>query len=256
MEQTGSSEGKESMKSTATVLLSLALTSVHAAGMPVDYKIDGKDYQGYYVSASADAPLVLLIHDWDGLTDYEVKRSEMLAEMGYSVFAADLFGAGERPTQVVDKRQHTGALYKDRSKMCALMTGALEKAASLGGNINNAVAMGYCFGGAAVLELARSGTNMKGYATFHGGLRTPAGQDYSKTRGEVLVMHGSADTAITMDQFAGLANDLESADVPHEMISYSGAPHAFTVFGSDRYREDADRKSWARFSQFLKQVSD
>ncbi len=176
--------------------------------------------------------------------------------MGYSVFAADLFGAGERPTQVVDKRQHTGALYKDRSKMRALMTGALEKAASLGGNINNAVAMGYCFGGAAVLELARSGTNMKGYATFHGGLRTPAGQDYSKTRGEVLVMHGSADTAITMDQFAGLANDLESADVPHEMISYSGAPHAFTVFGSDRYREDADRKSWARFSQFLKQVSD
>jgi len=97
---------------------------------------------------------------------------------------------------------------------------------------------------------------MKGYATFHGGLRTPAGQDYSKTRGEVLIMHGSADTAITMDQFAGLANDLESADVPHEMISYSGAPHAFTVFGSDRYREDADRKSWARFSQFLQQVSD
>ena len=97
---------------------------------------------------------------------------------------------------------------------------------------------------------------MKGYATFHGGLRTPAGQDYSKTRGEVLVMHGSADTAITMDQFAGLANDLESADVPHEMISYSGASHAFTVFGSDRYREDADRKSWARFSQFLQQVSD
>ena len=198
----------------------------------------------------------MLIHDWDGLTDYEVKRAEMLAEMGYSVFAADLFGAGERPTQVADKRQHTGELFEDRKKMRALMIGALEKAASLGANSNNAVAMGYCFGGAAVLELARSGADLKGYATFHGGLKTPAGQDYSKTRGEVLIMHGTADTAITMDQFADLANELESADVPHEMISYSGAPHAFTVFGSDRYREDADRKSWARFSQFLQRVSE
>lgn len=222
--------------------------------MPVDYQIDGADYEGYYVSASPDAPLVLLIHDWDGLTDYEVERAEMLAEMGYSVFAADLFGAGERPTKVVDKRQHTGELYKNREKMRSLMTGALEKATSLGGNSSNAVAMGYCFGGAAVLELARSGANLKGFATFHGGLKTPEGQNYSETKGSVLIMHGSADTAITMDQFAGLADDLEKADVPHEMITYSGAPHAFTVFGSDRYREDADRKSWERFSQFLDQV--
>lgn len=244
------------MKIILSILLSLALSPVYAVGMPVDYQVNGKSYQGYYVSASADAPLVLLIHDWDGLTDYEIKRAEMLAEMGYSVFAADLFGAGERPTKVEDKRQHTGELYKDRKKMRALMTGALEKAASLGGNKGNAVAMGYCFGGAAVLELARSGADLRGFATFHGGLKTPDGQDYSKTRGKVLIMHGSADTAITMDQFASLANDLESADVPHEMITYSGAPHAFTVFDSDRYREDADRKSWDRFSQFLQQVSD
>ena len=115
--------------------------------------------------------------------------------------------------------------------------------------------MGYCFGGAAVLELARSGADLKGFATFHGGLKTPDGQDYSDAKGKVLIMHGTADTAITMDQFAGLAKDLEGADIAHEMITYSGAPHAFTVFGSDRYREDADRKSWNRFHQFLKEVS-
>ena len=243
------------MKIIIGILISLTLSSVHAAGMPVDYQINGADYEGYYVSASPDAPLVLLIHDWDGLTDYEVERAEMLAEMGYSVFAADLFGAGKRPTKVVDKRQHTGELYKNREKMRSLMTGALEKAISLGGNSSNAVAMGYCFGGAAVLELARSGADLKGFATFHGGLKTPEGQNYSKAKGSVLIMHGSADTAITMEQFAGLADDLEKSDVPHEMITYSGAPHAFTVFGSDRYREDADRKSWERFSQFLDQVS-
>jgi dienelactone hydrolase len=242
------------MKIIIGILISLTLLSVHAAGMPVNYQINGADYEGYYVSASPDAPLILLVHDWDGLTDYEVERAEMLAEMGYSVFAADLFGAGERPTRLDDKRQHTGELYKNRKKMRSLMTGALEKAISLGGNSSNAVAMGYCFGGAAVLELARSGADLKGFATFHGGLKTPEGQNYSETKGRVLIMHGSADTAITMEHFAGLANDLEKSDVPHEMITYSGAPHAFTVFGTDRYREDADRKSWERFSQFLDQV--
>ena len=211
-------------------------------------------YEGYYTSPSAKAPLVLLFHDWDGLTDYEVKRADMLADMGYAVFAADLFGAGVRPTKVEDKRQHTGELYKDRKKMRALSNAALKTAQSKGANTGNAVAMGYCFGGAAVLEFARSGADMKGFVTFHGGLQTPEGQDYAKTKGKLLIMHGSADTAITMEDFAKLAEALEANSVPHEMISYGGAPHAFTVFGSSRYREDADKKSWQRFSEFLQDL--
>jgi len=237
----------------ATLVMQPLTTLAAATGAKITYNVGGQAYEGYYVSPAKDAPLVLMIHDWDGLTDYEVKRANMLAEMGYAVFAADLFGAGVRPTEVEDKRQHTGELYKDRDKMRALMMGALETAAAQGANTGNAVAMGYCFGGAAVLELARSGADVKGFATFHGGLQTPEGQDYSKTKGEVLVMHGTADTAITMDQFAGLAAELEKAGVKHEMVTYSGAPHAFTVFGSDRYREDADRKSWTLFTEFLKE---
>lgn len=230
------------------------LTALAAVtGETITYNIDGRAYEGYYVSPAKNAPLVLLIHDWDGLTGYEVKRAGMLAEMGYAVFAADLFGAGVRPTEVKDKRQHTGELYKDRVKMRALMMGALDTAAAKGADAGNAVAMGYCFGGAAVLELARSGADLKGFATFHGGLKTPQGQDYANTKGEILVMHGSADTAITMDQFAALTNELEKAGIKHQMVTYSGAPHAFTVFGSDRYREDADRKSWALFGEFLQQ---
>ncbi len=228
-----------------------AVSTVDAAGRSVSYEIDGTPYEGYYASAGAKAPMVLLIHDWDGLTDYEVKRSEMLVEMGYSVFAADLFGAGVRPTKMEDKRQHTGELYKDRQKMRALVAGALEKAKSMGANTGNAVVMGYCFGGAAVLEYARSGADMKGFATFHGGLGTPEGQNYAKAKGQFLIMHGSADTAISMDDFAKLAKELETNGVSHEMITYGGAPHAFTVFGGDRYREDADKKSWRRFSEFL-----
>lgn len=236
-----------------TILLSLLLfaSTAVAAGGPVDYEVNGQPYEGYYVNPSPTAPLVLLIHDWDGLTDYEVKRAGMLADLGYAVFAADLFGAGVRPTEMADKRQHTGELYKDRKKMRALIQGALDTARSKGANTDNAVVMGYCFGGAAVLEFARSGADAKGFVSFHGGLATPEGQDHSKTQGRLLVLHGTADTAVTMDQFAKLATELEENGVAHEMITYSGAPHAFTVFGSDRYREDADKKSWKRFTGFL-----
>jgi dienelactone hydrolase len=243
------------MKYVLTVILLLFVSAAYGAeGTAITYEVDGKAYEGHYISPSPKAPLVLLVHDWDGLTDYEVKRSNMLADMGYAVFAVDLFGAGVRPTEDTDKRQHTGELYKDREKMLLLLQSGLDTAQSNGADIQNAVAMGYCFGGAAVLEFARSGADLKGFVTFHGGLTTPEGQDYSKTKGRLLILHGTADTSITMDQFAKLAGELEQNGVSHEMITYGGAPHAFTVFGSGRYREDADRKSWKRFTEFLSDV--
>ena len=233
------------------ILILLVATTASAAGNFVTYKVNGAPYEGYYISPVPAAGLVLLIHDWDGLTDYEVKRANMLADMGYAVFAADLFGAGVRPTKVEDKRQHTGELYQNRAKMRSLVAAALQTAKAKGADIHNAVVMGYCFGGAAVLEYARSGADLKGFVTFHGGLGIPAGQDFSQTKGQVLIMHGTADSIVTMDQFAQLAKQLEQSGVPHEMIAYGGAPHAFTVFGSSRYRPDADKKSWQRFSEFL-----
>src|SRR5210317_1972665 len=233
------------------LLLSVSTVAFGATGTPVTYQVNGQSYEGYFVEPAKKSPLVLLIHDWDGLTDYEVKRANMLADMGYAVFAADLFGAGVRPTEVKDKRQHTGELYKDRDKMRALLQGALKTAKSKGANVHNAVMMGYCFGGAAVLEFARSGADLKGFVTFHGGLKTPAGQDYSKTKGKLLILHGTADKNITMDQFAKLAAELEEKGISHEMITYGGAPHAFTVFSEKRYRKQADEKSWKRFAEFL-----
>ena len=233
------------------LLATLPAVGLTGEGRAVEYQVNGENYEGYYVSAGENAPLVLLLHDWDGLTEYEIKRAQMLADMGYSVFAADLFGAGVRPTENKDKKQHTGELYKDRAKLRALMTGALDEATALGGNAGNAVTMGYCFGGAATLEMARSGADMQGFVTFHGGLGTPEGQDYANARGSYLILHGSADKAISMDKFASLTNQLEAAGLEHEMVTYSGAPHAFTVFGSKRYREDADKKSWALFGEYL-----
>lgn len=121
-------------------------------------------------------------------------------------------------------------------------------------NKGKAVVMGYCFGGAATLELARSGkaADITGYASFHGGLSTPEGQSYAKDTPPLFIAHGGADTSITMDHVADLSKQLETAGITYEIEVYSGAPHAFTVFDSDRYRKVADEKSWATFGEFLK----
>lgn len=220
----------------------------------VPYEIDGERFEGYYLSPKVQAPLVILVHDWDGITAYEQQRAQMLVELGYAVFAPDLYGAGIRPTAPEDKKNLTAALYKNRERMRKLLNGGIQVAKQQGADTANSIAMGYCFGGAAVLELARSGADLKGFVSFHGGLETPEGQNYRQVRGKILVLHGTADASVSMEQFANLAQTLEEQAKPHEMITYSGAPHAFTVFGTDRYREDADKKSWRRFTEFLSEI--
>ncbi len=237
------------LNSLAAILI--AISGHTLAGDVVTYQANNHDYQGYWSKVSDDAPLVLLVHDWDGLTEYEEQRAEMLNKMGYNVFAVDLFGKGVRPTKLEDKRQHTGELYKNRDKLRTLMEAGVQQAQILGGNTDNMVVMGYCFGGAATLESARAGMPAKGFVTFHGGLKTPEGQSYANTKAPILVLHGTADKAIPMSQFAQLAVELEANQVHHEMVTYSGAPHAFTVFGSKNYRQDADEKSWQAFDEFL-----
>lgn len=233
------------------VLMGAVLTAV---GGNVDYEVSGIQFEGYLKKVSPSAPMVLLIHDWDGLTDYEVKRAGMLADLGYSVFCIDLYGKGVRPTEKQERIKCMTMLTSDRDKMRAYMNGALEFAEAEGLNTGNCVAMGYCFGGTAVLEWARSGANLKGFATFHGGLALPDGQDYSKTKGAALIMHGSADANIGMDQFAALVGDFEKAGISHQMITYGGAPHGWTVFGGRSYRERQDVESWGHFTVFLENI--
>jgi len=242
----------KTLRASFAAALIAALPLAAQAGEVVNYTVDGEAFEGYAAKAEGSSKgLVLVIHDWDGLTDYEVKRAEMLAAMGYDAFAVDLYGKGNRPVETGAKKAETGKLYKDRERMRSLILGGLTEARKSG--TQPTVVMGYCFGGAATLELARSGkaSDITGYATFHGGLKTPDGQSYSASTPPILVAHGGADTSITMDHVAGLAVELEAAKVPYEIQVYSGAPHAFTVFGSDRYREVADTQSWDAFGDFL-----
>lgn len=240
------------MRFMATAALAALLPFSALAGESVEYTVNGEAFTGYLAEASGEPKgLVLIIHDWDGLTAYEEKRAEMLAELGYDAFAVDLYGTGNRPEETGAKKAETGKLYTDRERMRSLILGGLAEARK--DRDGKTVVMGYCFGGAAVLELARSGkaANVVGYATFHGGLATPEGQSYPADTSPLLIAHGGADTSIPMSQVAALSQELEKAGVLYEIQVYSGAPHAFTVFDSDRYRELADTQSWDAFQDFL-----
>lgn len=115
------------------ILILLNPLIAYADGKYVDYVVDGKVYEGYYIEQKrSGGPLILIVHDWDGLTDYEVKRAAMLKDLGYSVFVADLFGKDIRPTEISEKKQLTSSLYKDRAKMRSLLMGALQTAESFG----------------------------------------------------------------------------------------------------------------------------
>ena len=183
-----------------------------------------------------------------------MKRADMLAELGYDAFALDLYGKGNRPVEMAAKKEETGKLYKDRATMRTRILAGLAQARKAGAG--DAVVMGYCFGGAAVLELARSGKAeaVRGIVSFHGGLSTPEGQSYPADVPPILIAHGGADTAIPMKDVASLAEELEKAGATYEIEVYSGAPHAFTVFGSDRYQERADKKSWRRLPSSWKRA--
>ncbi|WP_227486488.1 MULTISPECIES: dienelactone hydrolase family protein [unclassified Salinivibrio] len=240
-------------KGTHALIALLALCSLPAvAGKQIGYQLDGEAFSGYLaIPASFENGSVVIIHDWDGLTDYERQRADMLANLGYRTFALDMFGAGNRPTSLEAKKAATRSLYEDRVRMRELIEAGMSAAQSQG--VTQPVVAGYCFGGTVTLELARNPGNMpvSGYASFHGGLGTPDGQGYSEDIAPLFIAHGGADKAVPMADFATFIQTLEQAGVDYWSQVYGGAPHAFTVFGSERYREKADKKSWQAFKTFL-----
>jgi dienelactone hydrolase len=231
--------------------MTLSPLAAHA-GEAVPYTVDGEAFEGYRAKpAGASKGLVVIVHAWGGVTSYEQKRADMVAALGYEAFALDLYGKGNRPTDLEAKKGEATKLYEDRARMKKLLLAGLSEARKAGDGAT--VVIGYCFGGAAALELARSGKaeGVTGYVTFHGALKTPAGESYPAGTPPVLILHGGADTSVTMEDVAALSRELEAAKVPYEIEVYSGAPHGFTIFDLPAYRKDADAKSWAAFTDFL-----
>jgi dienelactone hydrolase len=207
-------------------------------------------------------PGVVVVHQWKGITDYERKRSEMLARLGYAAFAADIYGKGIRPDNAKDAAELAGKYKGDRALLRLRVNAALASCkAQPEVRPAQVAAIGYCFGGTTVLELARSGADVAGVVSFHGGLSTPVPADARRIRGRVLALHGADDPFVPAAEVAAFQEEMRQAGVDWQFTSYGGAVHAFTDWkaGSDKsrgaaYQEQADRRSWEAMKAFLSET--
>jgi dienelactone hydrolase len=250
------------------VVLSLAVTAFAAAAVKtevVEYKDGDTVLEGFlaYDDAKTGArPGVLVIHDWTGVQDYAKRRATMLAELGYVAFAADIYGKGIRPTAQADCAKEAGK-YKGNLPL-------LRKRVTLGYDqllkrkevdAQKTAAIGYCFGGTSVLELARSGSPVAGVVSFHGGLVTTLPAEPGAVKAKLLVCQGADDPFVKPPEQAAFKEEMAKAKADLEFISYPDAVHSFTKpeAGNDKasgqaYNEAADKKSWADMKAFFKKV--
>jgi len=241
---------------TAMGLLLATTAQAEIEGQYHRYDVGGVTFEGY-VARNSNIPrsrgTVLIVHDWDGMTAYEERRAEMLAALGFTAFAIDVYGADENPQTVDENRALSGALYQDRETFRERLLGSIAEAADIPGATDDMVMLGYCFGGAAVLEAARAGAEIDGFVSFHGGLGLPEGQSYDAVQAPVMLFHGTADPVSGMSDLAALLDDLEAAGVEHGAEVFGGARHSFTVWGSGDYDLAADQGSWQGLLAFLDQ---
>lgn len=239
----------------------------HAAQIKkeVEYNLAGKPYVGYLVYDDAQKgarPGLLVAHNWLGVTDETKSKADQMAQLGYVVFALDIYGKGIRPKGPEEAGQVAGAFKKDRVMLRARMQQGLATLLKQP-NVDkkNVAVLGYCFGGTAAIELARAGADLKGVVSFHGGLDDPKPDDDKRIKAKVLALHGADDPYVQAADVAAFETGLRNAKVDWELVKYGGAVHSFTdkSAGNDNskgaaYNADADRRSWQAMQDFLKEI--
>lgn len=250
-----------------TLLLFLAALAASAAihTESVEYKQGDVVLEGFLAydsSIKGPRPGVLIVHQWKGLTDYEKKRAEMLAQLGFVAFAADIYGKGVRPRDPAAAGAEAGKYKKDRALLRARVNAgldALRKQKLV--DPKHIAAIGYCFGGTTVIELARSGADVAGVVSFHGGLDSPKPEDGKHIKCKVLACHGADDPFVPAKDLAAFEDEMRGAGVDWRLIKYDGAVHSFTqpMAGDDNskgaaYNERADKKSWDDMKAFFAEI--
>jgi dienelactone hydrolase len=231
----------------------------------VEYKQGDVVLEGYLAYDDAikgKRPGVMVVHEWTGLGPYVKKRADELAELGYIAVAADIYGKGVRPKDHEEAAKVSGIYFNDRKLMRARAEVGLEVLKNHEFTDKSRIAaMGYCFGGAAVLELARSGADIAGVVTFHGALATPNPEDAKNIKAKVLVFQGSEDPFVPQEAVLAFQNEMRRAGVDWQMVIFGGAVHSFTVpeAGNDpskgmAYNEKADKRSWEMMKLFYKEI--
>ena len=231
----------------------------------VEYKQGDTTLEGYLAydtSFTGKRPGVLVVHQWLGLTDYEKKRAEQLAKLGYVAFCADIYGKNMRPKTMAEAGEQAGKYKADRALLRARANAGLDmlkKVEQVNGK--HVAAIGYCFGGTTVIELSRSGADIAGVVSFHGGLDSPAPADGKNIKGKVLACHGADDPFVKPEDLSAFEKELRDAKVDWRLIKYGGAVHSFTqpMASNDNskgatYNEAADKRSWEDMKMFFSEI--
>ncbi len=218
-------------------------------------------YLSYDDSFAGKRPGVLVAHEWKGLESYAKMRADKLARLGYVAFAADIYGKGVRPRTITQASEQANKYKNDRPLLRQRVLAGLEALKSQP-HVDTAklAAMGYCFGGTAVLELARAGGAVKGIVSFHGGLSTPAPADAKDIKARLLVFHGADDPFVAPSEVDGFEKEMKEAKVDYQLIKYPGAMHGFTNPANTGdpegalYNKEADQKSWKQMQEFFMEI--
>jgi dienelactone hydrolase len=241
-----------------------ALACAEIKTQVIEYKQGSTVLEGYLAyddKCACKRPGILVAHEWMGLNDYAKERARMLAELGFRVFAVDIYGKGVRPATVEEAAALSTKFKNDRELLRKRMLAGLEVLKSQPNvNLEHLAAIGYCFGGTAVLELARSGADVKAIVSFHGGLSSPNPKDAKKIKGEILVLHGTDDPFVLPAEVAAFEKEMNDAQVKYQLIRYPGAVHGFTnpankgEIPGALYNQEADQQSWQAMKDFFTRI--
>lgn len=233
----------------------------------IDYDCAGTPLQGYLASPGGGGgrrPAVLLVHEWSGVGEHVCERARQVAgELGYHGFAVDVYGRGIRPESVEDCSATMMIYVNDRELLCRRLQAALAWIrAQPDVDATRIAILGYCFGGLAALELARSGADLRLAASFHGNLSHRAPAARGAVRCPVVAFHGADDPLVTQDVVAAFQREMTDAGADWTVVQFGGAVHSFTNraaadrgFGIE-YHAAADRRSFAMLAQYLAEAFD
>jgi len=246
-------------------LLLSTLAQAKVQTQVIEYKIGDDAFEGYLAFDDAVAgkrPGVVVYHDWMGVGPYVKGRCDQLAALGYVAFAGDMYGKGLRPADAKEASQMAGKAKADRKTMRARAAKALEVLrAQPQVDASKVAAMGYCFGGTTSLELARSGADVAGVISFHGGLETPIPAAAGAVKARVLALHGADDPYVPDKEVAAFEAEMRTSGADWQLVKYGGSVHSFTHAGAGTdnskgaaYNEKADKRSWQAMKDFFTEL--
>jgi dienelactone hydrolase len=210
--------------------------------------------------SSDSAPLVLVAHTWKGRSVFEDKKVQALNELGYAALSIDIYGGGINGQSVLENQALIEPFVSDRKLFRKRLISAVDFAKTIEGiDVSKIAMIGFCFGGLAAIELARSGYDLSGCVSFHG-LLNQSNEPFNQVNTKLLVLHGDLDPMVSSEQILALQDEMTESQADWQFISYGNTHHAFTnpeandVEMGTVYNHDSDKRSWIAMSNFLEEV--